>query len=180
MKVSMNKFFKLFLILLLISMCSNQDSGLVATLEKEKTISEEEQVPPKEDHPKILTECLRGKGYKIQTPFDIEDMKETLDSFSKEMTRQEKIVFQEDLRLCIQENDLWSDRRTLNPEVMAELYDNNLELAQCLREKGVDVADPTQENPKVDLKNTELEREDLKEKLDECGSKGLKLVRGQP
>ena len=34
--------------------------------------------------------------------------------------------------------------------------------------------------PKVDLKNTELEREDLKEKLDECGSKGLKLVRGKP
>ena len=106
-------------------------------------------------------------------------MKETLDSFSKEMTRQEKIVFQEDLRLCIQENDLWSDRRTLNPEVMADLYDNNLELAQCLREKGVDVADPTQENPKVDLKNMELEREDLKEKLDECGSRGLKLVRGK-
>ena len=175
----MNKFFKLFLILLLISMCSNQDSGLVATLEKEKTISEEEQVPPKEDHPKILTECLRGKGYKIHTPFDIEDMKETLDSFSKEMTRQEKIVFQEDLRLCIQENNLWSDRKTLNPEVMAELYDNNLGLAQCLREKGVDVADPTQDNPKVDLSNIGLEREDLKEKLDECDSKGWRFRRGK-
>ena len=39
---------------------------------------------------------------------------------------------------------------------------------------------PSKINPKVDLKNTELEREDLKEKLDECGSKGLKLVRGKP
>ena len=81
----MNKFLKLFLMLLLISICSNQDSNLVATLEEEDTLNEEEQTLLKEDYPKILADCLRDNGYQIQTPFDIEDMKETLDIFVKEM-----------------------------------------------------------------------------------------------
>ena len=168
----MNKFLKLFLMLLLISICSNQDSNLVATLEEEDTLNEEEQTLLKEDYPKILADCLRDNGYQIQTPFDIEDMKETLDIFVKEMTRDERIIFQENLSLCIHENNLWPDRKTLNPEVMAELYDNNVGLAQCLREKGVDVADPTQDDPKVDLSKTGLEREDLKEKLEKCDTEG--------
>tara|TARA_B110000014_G_scaffold263026_1_gene258531 strand:+ start:5973 stop:6503 length:531 start_codon:yes stop_codon:yes gene_type:complete len=175
----MNKFFKILLILFFVSMCSNQNSGSVATIGKEEKISEEEQVLSKEDHPKILTDCLRDEGYQIQTPFDLEDMKETLDNFTKGMTREGRIVFQEDLRICIQENNLWSDRKTLNPEVMAELYDNNVGLAQCLRDKGVDVADPTQENPKVDLSNTGIEREELKEKLEECDSEGWRFGRGK-
>ena len=175
----MNKFFKILLILFFVSMCSNQNSGSVATIDKEEIISEEEQVISKEDHPKILTDCLREEGYRIQTPFDLEDMKETLDNFTKGMTREGRIVFQEDLRICIQENNLWSDRKTLNPEVMAELYDNNVGLAQCLRDKGVDVADPTQENPKVDLSNTGIEREELKEKLEECDSEGWRFGRGK-
>tara|TARA_Y100000590_G_C15653990_1_gene989896 strand:- start:210 stop:695 length:486 start_codon:yes stop_codon:yes gene_type:complete len=160
-------------------MCSNQNLGLVATIEKEETISEEEEASPKEDHPIILTDCLREEGYQIQTPFDLEDMKSTLDNFAKGMTKEERIVFQEDLRICIQENNLWLDRKALNPEVMAELYDNNVGLAQCLRDKGVDVADPTQENPKVDLSNTGIEREELKEKLEECDSEGWKFGRGK-
>ena len=102
-------------------MCSNQNPGLVATIEKEETISEEEEAASKEDHPIILTDCLREEGYQIQTPFDLEDMKVTLDNFAKEMTREERIVFQEDLRICIQENNLWPDTKELNPEVMAEL-----------------------------------------------------------
>lgn len=175
----MNKFFKILLILFFVSMCSNQNSRSVATIDKEEIISEEEQVLSKEDHPKILTDCLREEGYQIQTPFDLEDMKETLDNFTKGMTREGRIVFQEDLRICIQENNLWSDRKTLNPEVMAELYDNNVGLAQCLRDKGVDVADPTQENPKVDLSNTGIEREELKEKLEECDSEGWRFGRGK-
>ena len=173
----MNKFLKLFLIFSFISMCSSQDSDLVATLDKEEIITEEEQTLLEEDYPKILTECLREKGYQIQTPFDIEDMKGTLDIFAKEMIREERIVFQEDLRLCIQENDLWSDRKTPNPKVMAELYDNNVKLAQCLREKKIDVADPTQDDFKLDLSNTGVDREDLKEKLEECDSEGWSLGR---
>ena len=169
----------LLIILFLISMCSNQNPGLVATIEKEETISEEEEAASKEDHPIILTDCLREEGYQIQTPFDLEDMKVTLDNFAKEMTREERIVFQEDLRICIQENNLWPDTKALNPEVMAELYDNNVGLAQCLRDKGVDVADPIQENPKVDLSNTGIEREELKEKLEECDSEGWKFGRGK-
>ena len=31
------------------------------------------------------------------------------------------------------------------------LYDENLELAKCLREKGLNVPDPIQQEPKVDL-----------------------------
>ena len=63
---------------------------------------------------------------------------------------------------------LWTDRSTLNPEELASLYDENISLARCLREKGLDVPDPTQNQPKIDLSNLVESKDEIITLLDEC------------
>ena len=63
---------------------------------------------------------------------------------------------------------LWTDRSTLNPEELASLYDENISLARCLREKGLDVPDPTQDQPKIDLSNLVQSKDEIITLLDEC------------
>ena len=41
-------------------------------------------------------------------------------------------------------------------------------MAQCLRGKGLDVPDPTQEDPKLNLSEVDKNRETIKEYLEEC------------
>ena len=57
----------------------------------------------------------------------------------------------------------------MNQEELAKIYDENLELARCLREKGIDVADPTQEQPKLDLSALKDSKEEIVPLLQECG-----------
>ena len=75
----------------------------------------------------------------------------------------------EDVNYCIGKYNLWSDSSTLNPEVLAKLYDENLELARCLREKGVNVPDPDQQEPKLDLSGLKKSKNDIMPLLKECG-----------
>ncbi len=164
-----------FLILLIF--CTNQEGNEVASLETTTTPLESEL--SEEDYGTVLTECLRQEGYNVQTPFDNEEMKQIINSFQEGLSKEKRIDFQEQIRICIERNDLWVERKTSNPEVMAELYDNNVGLAQCLRDKGVEVADPTQENPKINLQSSGMSREELKEKLEECSEEGWSLGRGK-
>ena len=163
---------------ILLIFCTNQESNKVATLETTTTVSLDSELS-QEDYGKVLTECLRQEGYNLQTPFDNEDMKQIIKSFEEGLNKEERINFQEQIRTCIEKNDLWAERKTSNPEVMAELYDNNVGLAQCLRDKGVEVADPTQENPKINLQSSGMNREELKEKLEECTQEGWNIGRGK-
>ena len=75
----------------------------------------------------------------------------------------------EDVDYCIGKYNLWSDSSTLNPEEIAKLYDENLELARCLREKGVNVPDPDQQEPKLDLSGLKKSKNDIMPLLKECG-----------
>ncbi len=88
-----------------------------------------------EDYPIVLTQCLNEEmGYNIATPFDIEDLKSTISQLSN--SKDEEKQLSEDVDYCISKYNLWSDSSSLNPEELAKRYDENLELAKCLREKG--------------------------------------------
>jgi len=169
----------LFLLLFLIACSANKDQG-VATLSDINTGVQETEVITEEDYPLVLTECLNTKGYDLQTPFDIEDLKSMLQQMNrnedgKEKGREEGKEIMEDVENCIQENELWPDRESVNPEEQARKFDESLELAQCLRDKGLDIPDPTQDNPKLNLSEVGENRETIKEYLEECEPEGRTL-----
>ena len=159
------KLAKYLILILLVSCCaSDQNDGVVSLFEEQK-IKETIAV---EDHPIVLTECLNEeKNYNIVTPFDIQDLKTTLDQMSN--TKEERTQLLEDVDFCVNKYSLFSESNTTNPEELSELFDENLELARCLREKGIDVADPTQEQPKLDLSALKDSKEEIVPLLQECG-----------
>ena len=121
-----------------------------------------------EDYPKVLTDCLNNeKGYDITTPFDINDLKTTISQLSK--SKEEQLRLDEDINYCISKYNLWVELDSENPEELAKIYDENLELAKCLREKGLNVPDPSQQEPKVDLSGLKESKDDIMPLLQECG-----------
>ena len=170
-----------FLLIFLVACSNNKDQG-VATLSDVSSSPQETEVITEEDYPLVLTECLNTKGYDLQTPFDIQDLKSMLQQMNrneegKEKGREEGEEIMEDVESCIQENELWPDRASVNPEEQARKFDESLELAQCLRDKGLDVPDPTQDNPKLNLSEVGENRETIKEYLEECEPEG-NVLRG--
>jgi hypothetical protein len=159
------KLAKYLILIILISYCvSDQNDGVVSLSEDKKV----EKTIAVEDHPIVLTECLNEeKNYNIATPFDVQDLKTTLDQMSN--TKEERTQLLEDVDFCVNKYNLFSESNTTNPEELSKLYDENLELARCLREKGVDVADPTQEQPKLDLSALKDSKEEIVPLLQECG-----------
>ena len=158
------------MLIVVVSSCSSNDSQSVLRLHDNETITTQKVVIVEEDYPIILTECLNEKEYNIQTPFDIEDLKSRIGEImnNKNNSKGDREQIMEDINICIKENELWPDKESINPEEQAELFDNNLGLAQCLRNEGLDVPDPTQDKPKIDLSSINKEREDLKKYLDKC------------
>ena len=121
-----------------------------------------------EDYPKVLTDCLNNeKGYDIITPFDINDLKTTISQLSK--SKEEQLRLDEDIDYCISKYNLWIELDSENPEELAKIYDENLELAKCLREKGLNVPDPSQQEPKVNLSRLKESKDDIMPLLQECG-----------
>ena len=159
------KLAKYLVLIILISYCASDQNDGVVSLSKEQ---KEKETIAVEDHPTVLTECLNEeKNYNIATPFDIQDLKTTLDQMSN--TKEERTQLLEDVDFCVNKYNLFSESNTTNPEELSKLYDENLELARCLREKGVDVADPTQEQPKLDLSALKDSKEEIVPLLQECG-----------
>ncbi len=155
----------LIIFILLFNFCSASSDNGVASLSNDTTTT---SVIAEEDYPIVLTQCLNEEmGYNIATPFDIEDLKTTLDSMSN--TKEERTQLLEDVGTCVNKYNLWSDSSYLNPEESAKLYDENLELAKCLREKGLNVPDPSQQEPKVDLSGLKESKDDIMPLLQECG-----------
>ena len=143
---------------------SSSEEGIVSISDNTtpaSTISEE-------DYPKVLTDCLNNeKGYDITTPFDINDLKTTISQLSK--SKEEQLRLDEDIDYCISKYNLWVELDSENPEELAKIYDENLELAKCLREKGLNVPDPSQQEPKVDLSGLKESKDDIMPLLQECG-----------
>ena len=155
----------LLIFILFLSLCSTTSNDGVASLSSDTTTT---SVIVEEDYPIVLTQCLNEeKGYNIATPFDIEDLKTTISQLSN--SKDEEKQLREDVDYCISKYNLWSDSSSLNPDELAKIYDENLELAKCLREKGLNVPDPSQQEPKVDLSGLKESKDDILPLLQECG-----------
>ena len=149
--------------ILFFNICSGSESGVVSISENTTTT----EIINEEDYPLVLANCLNEeKGYQIVTPFDLEDLKTTINQLSQ--SKEDELELGEAIDFCIDKYNLWSDRGTLNPEELAKLYDENISLARCLREKGLDVPDPTQDQPKIDLSNLVQSKDEIIALLDEC------------
>ena len=123
------KKYNLLIFTLFFSLCSASSDEGVASLSDDTTTT---SVTTEEDYPIVLTKCLNEeKGYNIVTPFDIEDLKTTISQLSN--NKDEEMQLGEDVNYCISKYDLWSDSSSANPEELAKLYDENLELDRCLR-----------------------------------------------
>ena len=155
----------LLLFILFLSLCSAPSNEGVTSLSGDTTTT---SIIEEEDYPVVLTQCLNEEmGYNIAIPFDIEDLKTTISQLSN--TKEEEKQLRENVDYCISKYNLWSDSSSLNPEELAKIYDENLELAKCLREKGLNVPDPSQQEPKVDLSGLKESRDDIMPLLQECG-----------
>ena len=155
----------LTIFILLFNLCSASSGEGVTSLSNDTTTT---SVIAEEDYPIVLTQCLNEEmGYNIATPFDIEDLKTTISQLSN--SKEEEKQLRENVDYCISKYNLWSDSSSLNPEELAKIYDENLELAKCLREKGLNVPDPSQQEPKVDLSGLKESRDDIMPLLQECG-----------
>ena len=158
---------KIYLIIftLLFNLCASSSDEGVASLSNDTTTT---LVIAEEDYPIVLTQCLNEEmGYNIATPFDIQDLKTTISQLSN--SKDEELKLREDVDYCISKYNLWSDSSSLNSEELAKMYDENLELAKCLREKGLNVPDPSQQEPKVDLSGLKESKDDIMPFLQECG-----------
>ncbi len=155
----------LLIFILFLNYCSTTSNEGVASLSESTTTS---LVIAEEDYPVVLTQCLNEeKGYNIATPFDIQDLKTTISQLSN--NKNEELQLGEDVNYCISKYNLWSDSSSTNPEELAKLYDENLELARCLREKGLNVPDPSQQEPKLDLSGLQKSKDEITPLLQECG-----------
>ena len=155
----------LLLFILFLSLCSAPSNEGVTSLSGDTTTT---SIIEEEDYPVVLTQCLNEEmGYNIATPFDIEDLKTTISQLSN--SKKEEKQLREDVDYCISKYNLWSDSSSLNPDELAKIYDENLELAKCLREKGLNVPDPSQQEPKVDLSGLKESKDDIMPLLQECG-----------
>ena len=155
----------LLLFILFLSLCSAPSNEGVTSLSGDTTTT---SIIEEEDYPVVLTQCLNEEmGYNIAIPFDIEDLKTTISQLSN--SKEEEKQLRENVDYCISKYNLWLDSSSLNPEELAKIYDENLELAKCLREKGLNVPDPSQQEPKVDLSGLKESRDDIMPLLQECG-----------
>ena len=155
----------LLLFILFLSLCSAPSNEGVTSLSGDTTTT---SIIEEEDYPIVLTQCLNEEmGYNIATPFDIEDLKTTISQLSNSKDEEKQLI--ENVDYCISKYNLWSDSSSLNPEELAKIYDENLELAKCLREKGLNVPDPSQQEPKVDLSGLKESKDDIMPLLQECG-----------
>ena len=159
----MKKISILFFILFF-NICSTPENGVISISENTTTT----EIIDEKDYPTVLANCLNEEmGYNIVTPFDIQDLKSTISQLSN--NKKEESQLSQDVDFCISKYNLWSDSSSLNPEELAKVYDENLELAKCLREKGLNVPDPIQQEPKVDLSRLKESRDDIMPLLQECG-----------
>ena len=160
-----NRFVAALVVLFFASACSMGTDSNVVSLSAESTTT---STISEQDYPIVLTQCLNEeKGYDIVTTFDIQDLKKTISQLST--SKDEELQLGEDVNYCINKYNLWSDSSSENPEELAKLYDENLELAKCLREKGINVPDPTQQEPKLDLSGLKSSKDSITPLLQECG-----------
>ena len=155
----MKKYLTIFLfVFFLISACSaSEDSqGVVSTKDLSSdttvtTIVEEtaQEVVSVEDAQLLLARCLRENGYDITDPKNNESLQSLLRPVFLAADQKGREELFETIQTCAEENDipLGGTADFENPEEVADTLDTELEFAQCLREKGIEVEDPNAETP---------------------------------
>ncbi len=155
----MKKYLTIFLfVFFLISACSaSEDSqGVVSTKDLSSdttvtTIVEEtaQEVVSIEDAQLLLARCLRENGYDITDPKNNESLQSVLRPVFLAADQKGREELFETIQTCAEENDipLGGTADFENPEEVADTLDTELEFAQCLREKGIEVEDPNAETP---------------------------------
>ena len=148
----------LLFVFFLISACSSSDDskGVVSTkdLSSDTTVTttvEEtaEEVVSVEDAQLLLSRCLRENGYDITDPKNDESLQSVLRPVFLAADQKEREELFETIQTCADENDipLGGTADFENPEEVADTLDTELEFAQCLRGKGIEVEDPNAETP---------------------------------
>ena len=149
--------FGIFLVAVLITTCSNSESqqGVISTkdlsTQTTTTIMEEarEEIISSEDAQLLLARCLRDYGYDVQDPKNNEGLRSVLTPIFIAADEKGRRELFETIQICAQENNipLGDNSDFENPEDVADRLDTELELAQCLRGKGIEVEDPSAERP---------------------------------
>ena len=156
----MKKYLNIFLLLIfvLISACSSSDDsqGVVSTEDLSTvttvtTIVEdvvEETLSP-EDAQLLLARCLRDSGYDVQDPKNDEGLRSVLTPIFIAADERGRTELFQTIQTCAEENNipLGDNADFENPEDVAERLDTELEFAQCLRGKGIEVEDPSADRP---------------------------------
>ena len=155
----MKKYLTIFLfVFFLISACSASDDsqGVVSTKDLSSdttvtTIVEEtaQEVVSVEDAQLLLARCLRENGYDITDPKNNESLQSVLRPVFLAADQKGREELFETIETCAEENDipLGGTADFENPEEVADTLDTELEFAQCLRKKGIEVEDPNAETP---------------------------------
>ena len=154
MKKNLNTF--LLLLFVLFSACSSSDEsqGVVSTNNLSgdttvTTIAEEvvEDVVSVEDAQLLLARCLRENGYDITDPKNGESLRSVLQPVFLGVDQKGRDELFETIETCSEDNNIPLGGRAdfENPEEVAEQLDSELEIAQCFREKGIEVEDPNAE-----------------------------------
>ena len=156
----MKKYLNIFLLLIfvLISACSSSDDsqGVVST-EDLSTVSTvttivedvvEETLSP-EDAELLLARCLRDNGYDVQDPKNDEGLRSVLTPIFIAADERGRTELFQTIQTCAEENNipLGNNADFENPEDVADRLDTELEFAQCLRGKGIEVEDPSADRP---------------------------------
>tara|TARA_B100001113_G_C20820585_1_gene496526 strand:+ start:31 stop:630 length:600 start_codon:yes stop_codon:yes gene_type:complete len=146
------------LIFILVSACSSSDesqgvvsandlsSDTTATTTAEEVI---EEVASVEDAQLLLARCLRENGYDIKDPKNDESLQSVIGPIWLAADQKGREELQETIQTCAEENNipLGGSAEFENPEAVADSLDTQLEFAQCLRENGIEVEDPSAESP---------------------------------
>ena len=150
----MNRRTPLFLVVVVfISSCSffsnDEEQGVLSLEGMDSTTTT--VVTPEErswaDSELLLAQCIRDNNYELEDPKKPGDLRRILTPIFVEMNQEEREEFYSLIEKCADEYDIPLDARDqATPEQQAQLLDAELEIAQCIREKGLDVPDPTSEN----------------------------------
>ena len=148
----------LLIVLVLFSSCSffdSQKEDRVVTLEGSETTTSTNRNSEElswVDAELLLAQCIRDNEYVLEDPQKPGDLRRILTPIFIEMNQEEREELSLVIEKCAEENDIPLDARDgATPEQQAAILDAELEIAQCLREKGLDVPDPTNENTLRDI-----------------------------
>ena len=146
----------LMFIIFLACSASNDAQGVVSTQDLSTittvtTIVEdvvEETLSP-EDAELLLARCLRDNGYDVQDPKNDEGLRSVLTPIFIAADERGRTELFQTIQTCAEENNipLGDNADFENPEDVAERLDTELEFAQCLRGKGIEVEDPSADRP---------------------------------